>query len=339
MSKIRATIITGFLGAGKTTLIRGLLEQDHGKRIALIINEFGDVGVDGTTLKGCSESSCQDIVELSNGCICCTVADDFIPTMETLLEQENPPQYIIIETSGLALPQPLVHAFQWPEIRHRVAIDGVITVVDTPAVLAGQFAHDEAAIDQQRQADDSLDHETPLEHLFKDQLRSADMVLMNKVDDLDEAAIAQAKQQVTPLVRPNTPVLLNGRAGISAAVLLGIGGTADHGDHHHNHDHDEHDHHDFESFSINGFTFPDADTARRQLQTLLAEHDILRLKGFVKINGKPMPLAVQAVGTRLETWFEKAPLEQSYLVVIGLHGQMQQQEITDAVKASGLAPA
>ena len=102
--KIPATVITGFLGAGKTTLIRNLLQNAGGKRIALIINEFGDLGVDGDVLKGCGAEACSedDIIELTNGCICCTVADDFIPTMSKLLERENRPDHIVIETSGLA---------------------------------------------------------------------------------------------------------------------------------------------------------------------------------------------------------------------------------------------
>ena len=116
--KIPATVVTGFLGAGKTTLIRHLLENANGKRIALIINEFGDIGVDGEVLKGCGEETCreEDIVELANGCICCTVADDFIPVIKKLIERDDAPDHIVIETSGLALPQPLVKAFNWPEI-------------------------------------------------------------------------------------------------------------------------------------------------------------------------------------------------------------------------------
>lgn len=139
--KIPATVITGFLGAGKTTMIRNLLTNAGGKKIALIINEFGDLGVDGDVLKGCGAENCteDDIIELTNGCICCTVADDFIPTMTKLLEREQRPDHIVIETSGLALPQPLVAAFNWPDIRTQVTVDGVITVVDSAAVAAGRF--------------------------------------------------------------------------------------------------------------------------------------------------------------------------------------------------------
>ncbi|MEL7398830.1 MAG: GTP-binding protein, partial [Pseudomonadota bacterium] len=171
-AKIPATVVTGFLGAGKTTLIRHMLENANGKRIALIINEFGDLGVDGGILKGCGIEGCaeEDVMELSNGCICCTVAEDFVPTMEKLLDRPEAPDHIVIETSGLALPQPLVRAFNWPEISTRVTVDGVVTVVDGKAVSEGRFAHDVAAVDAQRAADENLDHETPLSELFEDQV-------------------------------------------------------------------------------------------------------------------------------------------------------------------------
>ncbi|MEM8649062.1 MAG: cobalamin biosynthesis protein CobW, partial [Pseudomonadota bacterium] len=182
--KIPATVITGFLGAGKTTLIRHMLQTANGKRIALIINEFGDLGVDGDVLKGCGDETCteDDIVELNNGCICCTVADDFVPTIEKLLEREDRPDHIVIETSGLALPQPLVNAFNWPEIREQVTVDGVVTVVDSRAVADGRFADDIDRVNAQREEDEALDHESPLEELFEDQLTCADMIVFNKAD-------------------------------------------------------------------------------------------------------------------------------------------------------------
>ena len=161
--KIPATIITGFLGAGKTTVIRHLLENANGKRIALIINEFGDLGFDRGLVTGCGIEGCDDdsVMELTNGCICCTVADDFLPTMEALLDRPEPPEHIVIETSGLALPKPLVRAFNWPEIRSRVTVDGIVTVVDAPAVTEGRFAHDPDAVQTQREADEMLDHDSP----------------------------------------------------------------------------------------------------------------------------------------------------------------------------------
>ena len=196
--KIPATVITGFLGAGKTTLIRHLLQNAGGRRIALVINEFGDLGVDREVINGCAIEGCaeDDVVELANGCICCTVADDFLPTMEMLLDRPEPPDHIVIETSGLALPKPLVKAFTWPEIRARVTVDGVIAVVDAPAVAAGTFAHDPNAVAEQREADDNLDHHSPLEEVFEDQLLAADMVLLNKADLVDADAMAGVRKVV-----------------------------------------------------------------------------------------------------------------------------------------------
>ena len=179
--KTPVTVITGFLGAGKTSLIRHMLENANGRKLALIINEFGDLGIDGDILKGCGDKTCSedDVMELTNGCICCTVADDFIPTLETLLDREDRPDHIVIETSGLALPKPLVKAFQWPEVRSRTTVDGVITVVDGPAVKSGLFADDPELIKKQRAADPTLDHENPLEEVFGDQLACADKKSMS----------------------------------------------------------------------------------------------------------------------------------------------------------------
>ncbi|MGH6781620.1 MAG: cobalamin biosynthesis protein CobW, partial [Sphingomonadaceae bacterium] len=197
--KIPATVITGFLGAGKTTMIRNLLQNADGKRIALIINEFGDLGVDGDVLKGCGAEACSedDIIELTNGCICCTVADDFIPTMTKLLERENRPDHIIIETSGLALPQPLIAAFNWPDIRSEVTVDGVVTVVDSAAVAAGRFADDHDKVDALRVEDDNLDHENPIEELFEDQLTAADLIVLNKTDLLDASGLKAVRDEVS----------------------------------------------------------------------------------------------------------------------------------------------
>jgi cobalamin biosynthesis protein CobW len=184
-AKIPTTVFTGFLGAGKTSLIRHLLHQNEGRRIALIINEFGEIGIDREVLLGCGDATCadDDIIELANGCICCTVADDFVPTMQRLLARTPPPEHIVIETSGLALPKPLIKAFKWPEIATRVTVDGVVAVVDAAAAMRdGLFAADPNALAAQRAGDDALDHETPLEELFEEQLAAAALVVVNKGD-------------------------------------------------------------------------------------------------------------------------------------------------------------
>ncbi|MEL7468949.1 MAG: cobalamin biosynthesis protein CobW [Pseudomonadota bacterium] len=352
--KIPATVITGFLGAGKTTLIRNLLAQANGRRIALIVNEFGDIGVDGEVLKGCGDAACaeDDIVELSNGCICCTVADDFVPTMQALIDRPEPPEHIVIETSGLALPQPLVRAFNWPEIRTRVTVDGVVTVVDGPATAAGQFAHDLDAIDRQRAEDEGLDHETPLSELFEDQLACADMVVLSKSDVMEDTQVDTVLDALGKQARAGVSMVKSSAAGLAPDVLLGLGiGAEDdldarhevHHHHHHDEDHDDDDHHDhehehghdeFESFVVDLAEVADATAFAERLAEVIRTHRILRMKGFVAVAGKPMRLVVQAVGPRIDTYFDRpfgGDQRQTRLVVIGLH-DMDQEAITAAIR-------
>ena len=224
MKKIPATVITGFLGSGKTTLIRHLLQNANGRRIALIINEFGDLGMDKDIVQGCAIEGCDDgdVVELANGCICCTVDDDFWPVMEALIERDTPPDHIVIETSGLALPKPLIRAFNWPEIKTRVTVDGVVAVVDGPALAAGQFASDEGAVQAQREADESLGHENPLEDLFEDQLHAADMVLLNKADAISAADTERLMAELTDTLRPGVHVVATSHGNVGVDVLLGL---------------------------------------------------------------------------------------------------------------------
>jgi cobalamin biosynthesis protein CobW len=329
--KIPATVVTGFLGAGKTTLIRNLLETANGKRIALIINEFGDVGIDGEVLKGCGQTACgeDDIVELANGCICCTVADDFIPTMSKLLDRENPPDHIVIETSGLALPQPLVKAFNWPEIRSRVTVDGVVTVVDSAAVAEGRFAHDETAVQAQREADDALDHDSPLEELFEDQLACADMILLNKMDLLKDDELDKVETWLRDEARSGVSFLRVKHGDVPADILLGLSSCSEDDmearkSHHEAHGEDDHDHDDFESFVISPRTIEKRNVFLKGLRALIAEHDILRLKGFVDVMDADARLVVQAVGPRIESYFDrpwrKGEARRASLVIIGEKG-------------------
>ncbi|MCD2181962.1 cobalamin biosynthesis protein CobW [Rhizobium sp. GN54] len=344
--KIPATVITGFLGAGKTTMIRNLLQNANGKRIALIINEFGDLGVDGDVLKGCGAEACSedDIIELTNGCICCTVADDFIPTMSKLLERDNRPDHIVIETSGLALPQPLVAAFNWPEIKTQVTVDGVITVVDSAAVAAGRFADDHDRVDALRVEDDNLDHESPLEELFEDQLTAADLIVLNKTDLIDAAGLKTVRDEVASRTA-RKPAMIEARNGdVAAAVLLGLGvGTEDdikNRKSHHELEHEngeEHDHDEFDSFVVELGPVADPTGFVERLKGVIAEHDVLRVKGFADVPGKPMRLLVQAVGSRIDQYFERAwaPGETrgTRLVVIGLH-DMDEQAVRAAIAAA-----
>ena len=343
-AKIPATVITGFLGSGKTTLIRHLLGNADGRRIALVINEFGELGVDGDLLKHCGDDACSesDVVELSNGCICCTVAEDFLPAMKALLDREIPPDHIVIETSGLALPQPLVRAFNWPEISTRVTVDGVITVVDGRAVSDGRFAHSIAAVEAQRQADDSLDHETPISELFEDQVACADMIVINKTDlmGVDEAnALALGLEGES---RDGVQVVRTSMGELPVDVVLGRGQAAEndvvarHEINHGHHDDDHHDHDDFESFVVTRSEIDDPKEFAETITHVIRSYDILRLKGFAAVRGKPMRLALQAVGPRVEIYFDR-PLHgqesrEAHLVVIGQSG-LDRAAITAALSA------
>ncbi|MEM7438102.1 MAG: cobalamin biosynthesis protein CobW [Pseudomonadota bacterium] len=331
-AKIPTTVVTGFLGAGKTTLIRHMLQNAQGRKIALIINEFGDLGVDGDILRGCGDETCteDDVVELSNGCICCTVAEDFIPTMEKLLARDEAPDHIVIETSGLALPQPLVRAFQWPEIRTKVTVDGVVTVVDGKAVTEGRFAHDAQAVDRQRTADENLNHETPLSELFEDQVACADMIVVNKTDLLTGDETTGLVDQLRGDSRDGVQVVKASMGALPVDVLLGQGIAAEddmdarHEVHHHHHDdhdhedeehhhdhgddhhhHHDHDHDEFESFVVDRGEIADPNAFAEQVADVIRAHDILRLKGFAAVAGKPMRLTLQAVGPRVDTYFDR----------------------------------
>jgi cobalamin biosynthesis protein CobW len=348
VSNIPTTVVTGFLGAGKTTLIRHLLENAKGRRLALIVNEFGDVGVDGELLKGCNDAACpeDDIVELANGCICCTVADDFLPTMMKLLDRPNPPEHIIIETSGLALPKPLVKAFQWPDIRTRATVDGVIALIDADAVAAGRFATDEAALAVARAADPNLDHDSPLEELFEDQLTCADMVILNKADLVDADALAAVEGQVRTHMRGGVKIVRADHGAVDVGALLGITAAAEDDVDARRSVHDgeaEHDHDDFDSFVVAAGEIDSVDALVSALNGLIERHDVLRVKGLVAVAGKSSRLVLQAVGPRMQHYFDRAwkPSEprRTALVVIGQKGLDEAAIRADLAAALQAVPA
>lgn len=329
--RIPATVITGFLGAGKTTLIRRLIEQADGRRLALIVNEFGDVGVDGEVLASCGVENCSadDIIELANGCICCTVADDFLPSMQKLLEQVPAPDHIIIETSGLALPQPLVQAFAWPDIRQRVMLDGVVTVVDGAALADGMVAADLNALEAQRQADPELDHETPVDELFRDQVAAANILIVSKGDLIDGAAGERVTRRLNALTDGTTLVMITRGDTAPLKAIFGLGledeafARSEHFDHHHHHHDDDHDddhgHDAFHSVVLRLPMLDDHEAFIRNLTATVAEHGLLRAKGFLAIRGKALPLTVQAVGARVDSYFGGTLKDdEGRLVLIGL---------------------
>lgn len=329
MAKIPVTIVTGFLGSGKTTLIRHVLENAGGRRLALIINEFGDVGVDGSILKSCGIDTCpeENIVELANGCLCCTVADDFIPAIEALLARTPQPEQIVIETSGLALPKPLVKAFDWPGIRTRVTVDGVIAVVDGAAVAAGRFADDPVKLAAQRAADSSIDHDNPLEEVYEDQLLCADLIVLNKADLMTEETARRVSAEIQATV-PRAVKIVETREGrIDPSILLGLAAAAedDLANRPSHHDMEEgHDHDDFESFVLDIPATSDPAGLLAHLAAVAERHEVLRMKGFIEVVGKPMRLLVQGVGQRFRQQFDRPwgadEDRRSRLVVIGEKG-------------------
>jgi cobalamin biosynthesis protein CobW len=336
LKKIPVTVVTGFLGSGKTTLIRHLIETTAGRRLAVIVNEFGDVGVDGEILKSCAIPDCpaENIVELANGCICCTVADDFIPTIEALMALDPAPDHILIETSGLALPKPLLKAFDWPAIRSRVTVDGVIALADAEAVAAGRFAPDVARVDAQRLADDSIDHETPLSEVFEDQISCADIILLTKPDLAGPEAVAKAKDIIAKEAPRELPVIEVAEGVVDARVILGLGAAAEDDlaarPSHHDTAHD-HDHEDFETVVIELPEVASAEGLVARIEELATSQNILRVKGYAAVQGKPMRLLVQGVGARVRHQFDRpwAPGEARVgkLVVIAEHDDVNMDAI------------
>ncbi len=310
LTKLPVTVITGFLGAGKTTLIRNLMANPGGRRLAVIVNEFGDVGVDGEILKGCAIENCpaENIVELANGCICCTVADDFIPTIEALMALDPRPDHILIETSGLALPKPLLKAFDWPDIRSRITVDGVIALADAEAVAAGRFAPDVARVEAQRQADESLDHDTPLSEVFEDQISCADLVLLTKPDLAGPEGVAKAKATIEAEAHRPLPIVEVSEGAVDPRVILGLGAAAEDDIDARPSHHDgapEHDHDDFDSVVIDIPDCADPIELTTRIERLASERNILRVKGHVVVDGKPMRLLIQAVGARVRAQYDR----------------------------------
>jgi cobalamin biosynthesis protein CobW len=329
LAKIPATIITGFLGAGKTTLIRHVLQNAKGRRLALVINEFGDIGIDGDILKSCGAPACREdeIIELANGCICCTVADDFLPAIEKLLALDPRPDHIVIETSGLALPKPLVKAFDWPQIRARLTVDGVIAVVDGAAVAMGRFADDPERLQLQRGEDPSIAHENPLEEVYEDQLLCADLVLLNKADLVSAEQQRAIAADIASRV-PRAVKIVPAREGrIDVEILLGLDARAEDDlsarpSHHETEA--EHDHDDFATFFVEIGPIATPDRFLKGLGEVAARHDVLRIKGFLEVSGKPLRLLVQGVGTRFQSQFDRPwradEARRGRLVIIGERG-------------------
>lgn len=330
MHKIPVTVITGFLGAGKTTLVRHLLQNNQGRRIAVLVNEFGEIGIDGDLLRNCQicdedETPDSNILELANGCLCCTVQEEFLPTMLTLLQRRDQLDHILIETSGLALPKPLITAFRWPEIRNAATVDGVLTVVDCDAVAQGTIAADLAALAAQRQADPNLDHETPIQELFEDQLACADLVILNKTDLVDGPALAGVQALVAQETSAAVKWVTSDHGQLAPELLLGFGAAVEdnldqrpsHHDDGSEHEHDD----DINSVQLVFDRSFNPDQLRDRLAQLVQQQEIYRIKGFVVVANKSMRLVLQGVGSRFDQFYDRpwhpGEARQTKLVLIG----------------------
>ncbi len=350
--KIPVTIITGFLGSGKTTLIHQIAKNANGRRLAIIVNEFGELGMDGEILKG-NDCGCEEenILELSNGCLCCTVQEEFLPTMLELMERKDQIDHIIIETSGLALPKPLVRAFNWPDLKPQITVDAVVTVVDCVGQATGEIC-DRERVQAQRLEDDSLDHESSIEELFEDQLSCADLIIMTKSDLIDQAAYEDVNSIIQKKVGAEIKLIQAVKGDISVDVLLGLDAKSEdfieekhshhetHHHHHHDHDHDhdhphDHDHDDTINSVVVGVNVPhQPKDLIRVLEELVAEFEIYRIKGIIHVPNKPMRMIVQGVANRFENYFDRkwkeGELQATRLVIIG--EKLEEKTLQEAIE-------
>lgn len=358
LTKTPATIVTGFLGSGKTTLLSNIVKNAGNKRIAIIVNEFGETDIDSDLLRSCAIEGCEEntneptllsdgIYELPNGCICCTVEEEFLPVMKKLVERRDEIDHVLIETSGLALPKPLVQAFNWPDVQNHFTVDAVITVVDGPALAEGRFAHSHEQIETQRQADDSLDHDPSIQELYEDQLSAADLIIISKNDLLSDKQKQRVETDITAHLSDAVKVIGIENGTVSSELILGLESASEdridsldsHHDHHHKHgQHHHHAHDDFDSVVISLGTV-DSEKLLQQLDHVIKDQNIYRAKGFMALANKPMRQVVQAVGARVEHYFDRRwktnESPRTQIVIIGK--QLDIPVIEAALKTAELA--
>lgn len=304
-SLIPVTVITGFLGAGKTTLLNRILTENHGKRIAVIENEFGEIGIDHQLVI----QSDEEIFELNNGCICCRVRGDLIRILAKLRQRKDKFDVVLIETTGLADPGPVAQTFFTDEeVKESFKLDGIVTVVDAK--------HVGLHFDDTREV--------------REQIGFADVILLNKTDLVSSAELEKIEARIRKM-NPMAKVHRTSNSDIDLDKVLNVGGfdlkralelepdflkdaehDHDHEHHHHDHDHEctdecdhdhehgEHDHHHDEDVTSVGISAPgDLDEAKLSewLGTLLRTkgQDIFRMKGILAVKGRDMRFVFQGV--------------------------------------------
>ncbi|RRR70762.1 MAG: GTP-binding protein [Candidatus Viridilinea halotolerans] len=323
---VPVTILTGFLGAGKTTLLNRILHADHGLKVAVLVNDFGSINIDTQLVVGVE----GEAISLANGCICCTIRGDLLNTALELLARPEPPQYLIIEASGVSDPWAVAETFELPELRPYIQLDGVITVVDAEFVR------------QQEQYED----------LIVDQISAADIVVLSKVDLVDAEQRAKIEDWVRRIV-PRARILPAVHGEVPFNLLLGVGQYRvalqplnaptpnTHAAHHHapgeacDHDH----HHDHSvAFSAWSYTSTRPFTLPALRQVILnLPLAIFRAKGLIYLAEAPQRRVVlQAVGVRVnvtleEAWATTPPATQ--LVFLSTPGDLDEAALQAALDA------
>ncbi len=325
---IPITIITGFLGAGKTTLLNHILHGDHGLKIAILVNDFGAVNIDSELIVGVEG---EEMVSLSNGCICCTIRDDLLAAMFKLIERDDKPEYIIIETSGVSDPYAVAQTFMMPALKPYVKVDSIVTVVDAEQV-------------RDLQDDQAM--------LAVDQVSAADIVVLNKVDLVTPKQLVQVKTWIDD-VTPRARILQTTHAHVPLELLLSVGEYTierltqrEQRDVHTHEVGEQHDHEHDHTLVFNTWHYKSDEPL--VYEALCEAVDalpttIFRAKGLVYLKEAPDRRALmQVVGRRAnltfgEQWGEQKPRTQ--IVVIGSFGGVNAEvlhELFDACRQSAI---
>jgi G3E family GTPase len=357
-SKTPVTVLTGYLGAGKTTLLNRILTEDHGKKYAVIVNEFGEIGIDNELIVGADE----EVFEMNNGCVCCTVRGDLIRGVAGLMKRKGKFDAIIIETTGLADPGPVAQTFFVDdEIKAKARLDSVTTVVDAKHILLRLSDSKEA----------------------REQIAFADQIVLNKADLVSDADLRMIESRIRRM-NPLAPIHRATRSNVPLSAILGRGGFdldrivqlepdflnpahgeaghvhddscgPDHGHDHHGHDHHDHAHEghdhsgnvaatyddDIKGVSLRLDRPVDAQAVTKWLNDLLAEQgpDILRAKGILDVKGEDKRLVFQAVHMILEGDLQRdwKPDEERYSRMVFIGRNLDEAKLKAGFEATAAA--